>query len=131
MEEKEDKFGDFEEVVEEEKAKTAQKPGAHVPEGGEQIVVRARMPRGKEVIGVIAQRLGGNKMEVKCTDGKTRNCRVPGRFKRSMWLRPGDFVLVEPWENDADKADVVFQYRGGQINQLRKRGLLDSLNEGF
>lgn len=93
--------------------------------------IRIRRPREGEFIGLIVQRLGGNRMEVRCTDGKTRNCRVPGRFKRSMWLRPGDIVLVQPWEFDNDKADIVFQYHTSAINQLRKRGMLDKLQDDF
>ena len=70
-------------------------------------------------------------MEVKCTDGKTRNCRVPGRFSRSMWLRPKDIVLIKPWEFDDCKADVIFKYDGNAANQLRKRGLLANLKDEF
>src|SRR3989338_10176004 len=112
-----DDYGEFEEV----------KEGVQVEQAPEAAPVRVRMPREREFIGMILQRLGGNRMEVLCTDGKTRNCRVPGRFKRSMWLRPKDIVLVKPWPDDNDKADIIFQYRPGSVNQLRKRGLLDSL----
>ena len=63
--------------------------------GEEQKVTRARLPKGREVIGIIEQRLGGNKMKVNCVDGKSRNCRVPGRLSRSLWLRPNDVVIVE------------------------------------
>ena len=70
-------------------------------------------------------------MEVKATDGKLRNCRVPGRFKRSMWLRPNDIVMIEPWPDDNDKADIVFKYDGSGVNQLRKRGLLKDLQNLF
>ena len=73
-------------------------------------IARAKIPRGEEVIGIIEERLGGNKMKVKCLDGKTRNSRVPGRLKRKLWLRPGDTVLVEPWELDKSKGDVIFKY---------------------
>ena len=41
-------------------------------------VTRAPLPKGREVIGIIEQRYGGNKMKVNCLDGKERNCRVPG-----------------------------------------------------
>ena len=89
-----------------------------------QFVQRARLPRGKESIGIIEQRLGGNKMLVNCLDGKTRNCRVPGRLKRALWLRPGDVVIIEPWELDFDKGDVIFKYRPNQIEWLKKHGHL-------
>ena len=53
----------------------------------EQKVVRAPLPKGREVIGIIDQRLGGNKMMVAGVDGKTRNCRVPGRLKSRCFVK--------------------------------------------
>ncbi|MDP3881417.1 MAG: translation initiation factor eIF-1A [Nanoarchaeota archaeon] len=86
---------------------------------------RVKLPRQGELIGIVVQRLGGNRMEVKCSDNKSRNCRVPGRFKRSMWLRPKDVVLVKPWADDNNKADIIFQYNSSSIIQLKKKGLLN------
>ena len=83
-----------------------------------------KLPRGEEVIGIIEQRLGGNKMSVNCLDGKTRNCRVPGRLRRKLWLRPEDVVIIEPWELDKDKGDVIFKYRPNQVAWLKKNGHL-------
>ncbi len=116
-------FGDFEEIKEGQPV-TQQQPDQPVPG-------RVRMPRKGEFIGIILQRLGGNRMEVKCTDGKIRNCRVPGRFKRAFWLRPNDIVIVQPWEGDDEKADVVFHYQKNFLGQLRKTGVLDSLSNEF
>jgi len=93
--------------------------------------VRVRLPRNDQVIGTIDQRLGGNKMMVSCADGKQRNCRVPGRLKRALWLRPGDVVIIEFWELDKDKGDVIFKYRPTQIAWLRKNGHLDAKTEEF
>lgn len=93
-------------------------------ESEEQQVTRVKLPRGEEVIGIIEQRLGGNKMLVNCLDGKTRNCRVPGRLKRALWLRPGDIVIVEPWELDKNKGDVIFKYKPNQIEWLKNKGYL-------
>lgn len=92
---------------------------------------RVRLPRGREVIGIIEQRLGGNKMMVACLDGKKRNCRVPGRLKRALWLRPDDVVLVEPWELDNDRGDVIFKYKPSHIEWLRKNGYLESEKNEF
>jgi len=114
------KYGDFEEVKEE-----------GTPIQGVSIPSRVRIPRKGELIGIILQRFGGNKMEIKATDKKVRNCRVPGRFSRSLWLRPNDIVLIVPWEFDDSKADVIFKYDSSAINQLRKRGILDSLRNDF
>jgi len=85
---------------------------------------RVRLPRGKEVLGILEQRLGASRMMIKCFDGKTRNCRVPGRLKRELWLRPGDVVIIELWELDKNKGDVIFKYRPNQIEWLKNHGYL-------
>ena len=90
----------------------------------EQKFTRVKLPRGNEVIGIIEQRLGGNKMSVNCLDGKTRNCRVPGRLRRKLWLRPEDVVIIEPWELDNNRGDVIFKYRPNQIAWLKQNGHL-------
>jgi translation initiation factor 1A len=94
--------------------------------------LRVKLPRGKEILGIIEQRLGGNKMMIKCMDGKSRNCRVPGRLKRKLWLRPGDVVIIEPWELDNNKGDVLFKYRPNAIDWLKKNGYLqEEVSEEF
>ena len=102
------------------------KPGQEEPK-----IVRAKLPRGKEVMGIIEQRLGGNKMMVSCLDGKSRNCRVPGRLRRKLWLRPDDVVIIEPWELDDEKGDVVFKYRKNQIAWLKREGYLKTEKTEF
>lgn len=88
------------------------------------VKVRVKLPKGKEVIGIIEQRLGGNKMLVNCLDGKDRNCRVPGRLRRKLWLRPGNIVIIQPWDLDNTKGDVVFKYRPNQVEWLKAKGFL-------
>ncbi len=95
-------------------------------------IVRVRLPRNKEVIGIVEQRVGGNKMFVVCLDGKTRNCRVPGRLRRKLWLRPADVVIIEPWELDSDKrGDVIFKYKPTQISWLKDKGYLKTEKTEF
>jgi len=125
QEQKQD-FGDFKEV--EEKKDTGK---SKEEEQKPQFISRVRMPRNKELIGIIAQRLGGNRMEVKTTDGKTRNCRVPGRYRRRLWLRPKDIIMIVPWEFDDKKGDIIYKYNSSEINQLKKRGILSSLYTEF
>jgi len=96
-----------------------------------QKITRVKLPRGREVLGIIEQRLGGNKMMVNCLDGKNRNCRVPGRLRRKLWLRPGDVVIIEPWELDHDRGDVIFKYRLNQVAWLRKNNFLESEKTEF
>ena len=97
----------------------------------EERVTRAPLPRGREVIGIIEQRYGGNKMKVNCLDEKSRVGRVPGRLKRELWLRPGDVVIIEPWELDNTKGDILLKYKPAQIAWLRKNGYLEKDSEEF
>ena len=93
--------------------------------------IRVKFPRQNQIIGLIDQRVGGSRMLVKCTDGKTRNCRVPGRLRRALWLREGDYVIVEPWEFDNDKGNIVFKYNPGDVSVLRNRGMLNGIGDSF
>jgi len=127
MQEQESKFGDFEEI----KPDESKKPTTGQSEQEPQVPQRIRIPRNKELMGIIVQRLGGNRMDVKTTDGKTRNCRVPGRYRRRLWLRPRDIIIIIPWEYDDNKGDVIYKYPPVAVKQLRKKGLLDSLKEEF
>lgn len=97
----------------------------------QKLISRAPLPKDKEIIGIIEQRLGGNKMMVNCVDGKSRNCRVPGRLRRRLWLRPNDVVIIEPWELDNNRGDVLFKYRHNQINWLRQNGHLKAEETEF
>ena len=98
------------------------KPKSFVP--GHEGPVRVKLPKGCEVIGIITQRHGGSRMSVSCMDGKTRNCRVPGRKRRGLWLREGDAIIIEPWEFDDDKGDVLFKYTDNQVVKLKQMGKL-------
>lgn len=96
----------------------------------QQEITRVRMPRDREVFGVVQQRLGGSRMKVLCLDGKARICRIPGRLKRSLWVREGDIVVVEPWETGGEeKGDIVYKYRKVQVDFLRKKGHLKKFEE--
>ena len=96
----------------------------------QQEITRIFTPKGRQTYGVLVQRCGGSRMIVKCLDGKTRNCRIPGRLKRKLWVREGDVVVVEPWEFGGDeKGDIIYKYTRTQVNYIRNRGLLKSMEE--
>ncbi len=97
---------------------------------GEQQVFRVRLPRGKEVLGIVETRLGFGHSRVRCADGKTRICRVPGALKRQLWVRPDSIVLIEPWEYEGDKkGDIIYKYTDNQARWLKEQGHLKALFE--
>jgi len=96
----------------------------------QQQILRIRLPKEREVLGIVEKRLGGSRMDVRCADGKTRSCRIPGRLKRYLWVRQGDYVIIEPWEYTGDeKGDVVFKYTKHQANHLEKKGYFRKLED--
>jgi len=95
-----------------------------------QEIRRVKLPRGRQTLGLLEQRLGASRTKVNCLDGKTRICRIPGRLKRRLWVREGDIVLVEPWELGGDeKGDIIFKYRPSQVQWLKRNGHLKNLEE--
>lgn len=105
------------------------KESALTPEEQEELEIRrVKLPRDRQTLGIVEQRVGGSRMKVRCLDGKLRICRIPGRLKRKLWVREGDIILVEPWELSGDtKGDVIFKYRPLQVKFLKKEGYLKGL----
>ncbi len=96
----------------------------------EEEIRRIKLPKEDEVLGVVDQRLGGGRTRVRCLDGKSRICRVPGRLKRRLWIRVGDVVLVKKWELQGDKkGDIIFKYRPSQVAWLQRQGYLDNIED--
>lgn len=92
--------------------------------------VRIILPKGKQVLGIVELRLGYGKSRVRCADGKTRLCRVPGARRRYLWVRPNSIVLVKPWDIQGDeKGDIIYKYEQNQVDILKKRNLLKDLSE--
>ena len=94
-----------------------------------QLIKKLRLPRSNEIFGIVEQRVGGSRMKVKCLDGFTRICRIPGRLKKNLWVREGDIIVVEPWEySKDDKGDVIYKYTKTQVGWLKNDGYLDKLS---
>ena len=105
-------------------------PQLSAEEQQQQEISRIKLPRGNQTLGVLEQRLGGSRNRVRCLDGKTRICRIPGRLKRRLWVRESDIVIVEPWEfSGDDKGDVVYKYTPTQVQWLKNKGHLKKMEE--
>lgn len=108
------------------------KPKTFGPSEQQHEVIRVRTPRDNEVIGIVEQRVGANRMVVKCLDDKERNCRIPGSLRRRLWIRPGDTVIVRPWEFDSDtRGDVLFKYTPAAIDWLKRKGFIKEVSSEF
>jgi translation initiation factor 1A len=91
---------------------------------------RIRLPKPPQVMGILEQRLGASRTKIRCLDGRTRICRIPGRLKKHLWVREGDIVIVEPWEHGGeDKGDIIYKYTKTQVGWLKDKGYLSKLEE--
>ena len=85
--------------------------------------------RNKEIFAIADALLGASRIKVVCADGKSRMGRIPGKMKKRQWIRPGDLVVVKPWDFQDDKCDVLLRYTRTQAVNLAKRKLLpESIN---
>lgn len=82
-----------------------------------------------EVFGRVTNMLGANRVLVVCADSEERTCRIPGRMQKKVWIREDDLVVVEPWEWQDEKADVVHRYTKKEADKIRDAGLLDGFSE--
>jgi translation initiation factor 1A len=95
----------------------------------EEEIIRVRTPKKGEVLGLTLSLLGGGRMEVKCDDGFSRICRIPGRMRRKIWVRVGDLILVKPWEvQSEERGDVIWKYSRAQAIWLEKKGFLKNIS---
>ncbi len=99
------------------------KSAGEIMEGEE--IRRMRLPRGKEILGIVTGLMGGSRMLVMCVDGKERMCRIPGKMRKRVWVKEGNAVLIIPWEIEKDeKADIVWRYRPLDTKWLKEKGYL-------
>ena len=100
----------------------------------DEAVNRYRMPdtRNREIFAIADQLMGASKIKVMCEDGKSRMARIPGKMKRRMWIKPGDLMIIKPWDFQDDKADVVYRYvRTQSTNLSRRKKIPELLDVGF
>jgi translation initiation factor 1A len=88
--------------------------------------VRVRLPKEGEVLGVVTQILGADRIQVRCTDGHTRVVRIPGKHRKRLWCRQNDIVSVMPWYGmqEDTRADLVYRYRKNAADWLEKKGYI-------
>ena len=101
---------------------TKKKSKKYIPDGQ---VRRARLPTKDEMFAVVMEMSGGSRMSAVCEDNKTRMVRIGGKFKRGMWCRVGDLILIKPWPIQGDiKCDLVYRYLPAERNWIIRRDII-------
>jgi translation initiation factor 1A len=78
-----------------------------------------------EIYGLVIKMLGNNMFHCHCMDGIIRLGHIRGKFKRRVWINPGDTVLISLREFEDDKADVIHKYSPEEAELLKFQGEFD------
>ena len=91
----------------------------------EHTIRKARLPKKNEQFAVIIEMSGGSRMTALCEDGRMRMVRIGGRFKKRMWCRRNDLILIKPWVVQSDrKADLVHRYLPTERKWILSRDII-------
>jgi len=82
------------------------------------------LPSEGQVLCVVEEIIGADHVRVRCVDGVTRVCRIPGKFRRRVWMNEGDVVLVLPWDFQPNKGDIVHRYSRDEVRKLIQQELI-------
>gem|GEM_PF-796856 len=86
-----------------------------------------RVPGEGEVLGKVLEMLGDGRFRVICADGEIRVARLPGRLRKKLWLKAGDYVIVALWDFEKDKGDIVHKYDKRDVEELKRRGFAEAI----
>ena len=89
-------------------------------------VIRYKLPKEGEVFGQVIQLLGAGLMLTRCVDGKVRQVRIPGKYRKRMWTRTGDVIICIPQYglHPETKGELVHRYRKNVLPILFEKGLI-------
>ncbi len=98
----------------------------HRSKGSNSEIIRTRLPQEGEVLGQVIQLLGGRLLLTRCVDGKVRQIRIPGKYRRRMWTRLGDVIVAMPEYglHPESKGELVYRYRKNELNVLMAKKLI-------
>jgi len=74
---------------------------------------------------VVREMSGGSRMLAMCEDGQMRMIRIGGKFKKRMWCRENDLILIKPWVVQSEKkADLVYRYLPTERKWILSRDII-------
>ncbi len=82
------------------------------------------VPAEGQVVCVVTEIIGADWVKMLCADGVERMGRIPGKFRRKVWISPGDLVLAAPWDYQKSKADVLYRYERDERKKIIEMGYI-------
>lgn len=90
------------------------------------VVKKVQYAEDNQTYALVKNRLGGNRLNVECVDGKIRSAIIPGRLYKKIWLYPNDVLLCDlETTGKEDVCYVILKYNNKEISQLKMEGLIN------
>jgi len=77
-----------------------------------------------ELFGLVQKMVGARHLLVEVDDNLEMNIRIPGRMKNSQMVRPGDLVVIKPWEFQQGRGDLKSRFSKTESGAIQRAGLL-------
>jgi len=82
------------------------------------------LPAEGQIVCVVTEIIGADWIKMICADGSEKMGRIPGKFRRKVWIAPGDLVLAAPWDYQKNKADVLYRYEKDEKKKIIEMGYI-------
>ena len=83
------------------------------------------LPEMGQLLGIVTQMFGYDRIMVKCSDGADRVCRIRGKMKRRVWVKTGDVVLVAPWDFQTSRGRALALHTEPSAGTSKQRPTYD------
>jgi len=88
---------------------------------GSEVASRALvMKDDNQEYGKITRLLGDRKVTVLLIDGSEILGLIPGKFRRRVWFKTDDIILISRREFQNDRVDIVYKYHEHEARKLMK-----------
>lgn len=77
--------------------------------------------------GKVTTLFGGNMVEV-TIEKIAHKCRIPGTFRKKVWIGKGDLVLVHQ-DSTCDVSEIIFVYKASEVNMIKAMGVWEDVEE--
>ena len=72
----------------------------------------------------VKSKLGGDRLDVECSDGVSRQAIIPGSFYKRVWINKLDILLVQLNEMNNKEVFILYKYDPNEAHSLKSQGLL-------
>lgn len=77
--------------------------------------------------GLVTTMFGSNMVEVKIGENLYKS-RIPGSFRKKVWIGKGDLVMVH-YDRDCNVYEITFVYKPAEVDLIKSMGLFNDAIE--